>query len=83
VLAIVVQGAAIVPRLTNLSDRVKCALCGTQMMLTRVVPDVSGNERGTFECPACEHVEEHVHPIGNAARLESPKWGRETPWNPR
>lgn len=56
-------GAASVPRLTNLSDQLKWCECGTQMVLARIVPDVAGNERGTFECPTCEHVGEHVHRI--------------------
>ena len=37
-------------------ERPHCPKCQGRMMLARIEPGPAGADRGTFECPKCEHV---------------------------
>jgi DNA-directed RNA polymerase subunit M/transcription elongation factor TFIIS len=32
-----------------------CPKCGTRMVLVCIVPDRSGHDQRTYECPRCQH----------------------------
>ncbi len=46
-----------------------CPKCGDLMGLTRVQPDLPGNDFRTFECPRCQHIETMV--VAFAGRLSA------------
>jgi Zn ribbon nucleic-acid-binding protein len=37
-----------------------CPKCKTKTMLARITPGPSGFEVRTFECPACDHIDQVV-----------------------
>jgi hypothetical protein len=45
---------------TPIRARSECPKCGTPMYVARIVPDESGLDRRSFECPRCQHVETTV-----------------------
>jgi hypothetical protein len=47
-------------RATDLSNWPSCSMCGTMMVLARIEPYMTGYDRRTFECPACDHSEDAV-----------------------
>jgi hypothetical protein len=45
---------------TPIKARWACPKCTTPMYLACIAPDESGVDRGSFECPRCQHVETTV-----------------------